>query len=209
MFALKGISVHTVQSHSRLNTSVHLIFCVAVPVSRQGCQHEAKKIFVGNLINKHKSVHHYSSLISLPADNSNSLKHPSLTFRTQIKLDATPEAELSIRAIHLHDAKPHVPFVVLSLSQKLYSVRKLTFLRVSSALKQIYLLCMQNPLKLPVFLGHTYCTSPVFHIFFFHGCKVGHLFSRDFQDTGELWGYCSVTIQWNTEYFTLVCYIML
>lgn len=41
------------------------------------------KIGIGGLINN-KSVNDYSSLISLLADNNNSLHRPPLTFKTQI-----------------------------------------------------------------------------------------------------------------------------
>lgn len=63
---------------------------------------ESKLILVVSLI-KIKSVNHYSSLISLLADRSNSLQHLLLTFKTQINLVASPEGELSVRATNLHD----------------------------------------------------------------------------------------------------------
>ncbi len=41
---------------------------------------------IGGLVNTNKCVHHYSSLISLLPDKSNSLQLPPLTFKTQINM---------------------------------------------------------------------------------------------------------------------------
>ncbi len=70
---------------------------------------ESKSVLVVSLIKK-QSVNHYSSLISLLADGSNSLQHPTLTFKTQINLVASAWGELSVRATNLHDADVCVLF---------------------------------------------------------------------------------------------------
>lgn len=74
----------------------------------------AQSISIGGLINKKKSVNHYSSLISLVTDSSNSFQHLPLTFKTLINLVAFPEEELTVRATNLHDAKDCVLFSIIS-----------------------------------------------------------------------------------------------